>query len=376
MTRSHKFLAFAAALAFAIAPISMADAQSRSSTPSYSAPSRPSTPSYSAPSRPSTPSYSAPPRASTPAAPAASTPRRDPPAASNGGYTRPTVATPPTAVAPPPAPATAQRAQPTPNPSGFSRPAAVGVGAAAVGVGVVAATSPATASERQTPPPAQNGITAAQARSASTDTLRAYRAERESATRPPQPVARTEVRQNPVFTDARRSYGGNTDAYMRQRTIDYGSYRDRHPEVFRATQNMQPNYGIFDSNFLTGMMMGVIGTSLYDRATWMNSQQTQPWYPQYRSDLERQARDNADLRYRLDEMDREMARVRAANNHVTVSALPAGVSPSIAIAPEAVIADADDSGMHWAIWLIIGITMLALCYVGYIVYSVYGRRRI
>lgn len=237
--------------------------------------------------------------------------------------------------------------------------AVAGVGAVA-GAGAVVASQPPA----QAQPPQQGSMAHAQQRNQSLESLRAYQAERTRATNPPQPVQTQQVRRDPIFTASRQSYGGDPARYVEQRREHYYSYRDRHPEVFNATQNMRPNYGIFDTNFLTGLVMGALGTSLYDRATWMNSQTNQPWYPQYRADLERQARENADLRRRLDEMDREMTRIRneERSSDRAVAGLPAGVPAAVAIAPEAVEADAAPvaaaSGGYGWIWAILGIFML------------------
>ena len=240
---------------------------------------------------------------------------------------------------------------------------AAGAGGAAVAGTAVA--GQAQAQQQQQPPPT-NTMAQAQQRNQSLESLRAYQSERNRATNPPQPVATQQVRQDPVFASSRQAYGGDPARYVEQRRDQYYSYRDRNPDVFHATQNMRPNYGIFDTNFLTGLVMGVLGTSLYDRATWMNGQTNQSWYPQYRADLERQARENADLRRRLDEMDREMARIRSegATSAPAVTALPAGVPAALAIAPEAVEADAAavntaknqppaSTGFGWIIWLVL-----------------------
>jgi len=251
------------------------------------------------------------------------------------------------------------------NSNGYNRPGMVAAGA---GSAAVVGAAAAGQSQAQQQPPA-NAVAQAQQRSQSLDSLRAYQAERGRATSPPQPVAAQQVRQDPVFTSSRQAYGGDPARYVEQRREHYYNYRDRNPEVFQTTQNMRSNYGIFDTNFLTGMFLGALGTGLYDRATWMNGQTNQAWYPQYRADLEKQARENADLRRRVDEMDREMARIRSEGNQPAqaVSALPAGVPAALAIAPEAVEADAAavdsarakppaSGGFGWVIWLVVALS--------------------
>jgi len=316
--------------------------QSSVSSPSSSNTSRPPAPPSTGYSRPST---------------ATSAPT------TGSGYSRPSV--PPAAVTPAPQaitrPTTAS--PPTSQSSagqGYGRPGA----AATVGaVGASAAAQSQQTQERSQPTTAvqpQGAMAQAQARNMSASSLQAYQAERSRAQQPPTPVTPQQVLKDPVYANARTSFGGNPDRYWSQRTNTINNYRTAHPEVFTYSQNMRPNYGIFDSSFLTGMMVGAIGTGLHDRATWMASQQHQPWYPQYRADLEQQAKDNAELRARLDEMDREINIIRAQNKvPQQPQNLPQGVDPTMAISPEAVNADAASkinrgSGYIWA-WIIIGL---------------------
>lgn len=383
-----------------------------------SAPSAPSTPSFSRPSVPSsppaasTPSFSRPPVAAAPSAPATTpptssggwfsrpsappataarpeTPAAVPPAASSGGFSRPSVPTATTQTAPNPATV-------APSSGGFSRP---GVGTAVVGgaaVGVVggaalghAATTQPNTEQRAASEPAQrtntttqadrsgSAVTNAQQRSMSTDSYRAYQAERAAAQRPPTPVSTNEVRRDPVFTSARTTYGGDTDRYMRERQTNYSAYRRDNPQVFVITQDMRPNYGMYDSGFLTGMMLGSIGQQAQN-AAWLAAQQNQPWYPAYRADLERQARDNAELRSRMAAMDAEMATLRQNGQVRPVTSLPAGIDASVALAPEAVIADSSGSGWgFWTWFFMIGFIMLAafMAYVWLAAHGKIGRRK-
>jgi hypothetical protein len=146
-----------------------------------------------------------------------------------------------------------------------------------------------------------------------------------------------------VYTSARSSFGGNPNTYYERRTVVYNNYRSNHPDVFIINNNLRPNYGIFDSGFLTGMVMGYVGASMVSNATWMLAHQHQPWYNGYYGDLQRQAQTNAELRARLATLEAEMAAQRARGVTVspTTMALPDGVDPAMAIAPEAVNADAD-----------------------------------
>ena len=184
------------------------------------------------------------------------------------------------------------------------------------------------------------------------------------------PVASTQVRSSPVYSSASRAWGGNADTYYSRRTVVYSSYRSSHPDVFIITHNMRPNYGIYDSGFLTGMMFGYIGSSMIHNASWMYAQQSQPWYPAYRADLERQAVDNAELRAKMYAMDAEIAKLKAQGvQPQTTNSLPQGVDPAMAIAPEAVMADAPEKPSYTWLWII-----LAAIGGGVVVFFVVRRR--
>ena len=189
----------------------------------------------------------------------------------------------------------------------------------------------------------------------SSNSLNAYQAERSGSTRPPQPVAAAAVRGNPTYTNASRAWGGNVDTYYSRRTTVITTYHSSYPGVFVVSRGLYPNYGIYDSGFLTGMFMGYMGASMIHNASWLASQQSQPWYPNYRADLERQAQTNAELRDKIATMDAEIARQRASGNVAHPGTLPQGVDPAFAMAPEAVIAAAPDrsTGNPTWVWLLV-----------------------
>ena len=176
--------------------------------------------------------------------------------------------------------------------------------------------------------------------------MQAYQAERQAAKQPPMPVPKND----PVYNNVKSSFGGNVDTYYQRRTVVYHTYTTSHPDIIYINSYMHPNYGVYDSGFLTGMFMGYVGASLTQNAMWMMSQQNQPWYSSYRADLDRQALQNAELRHHMAEMDAEIAKLRAQNTQVSVNTLPPGVDASLAIAPEAVIDNQPDNTTHY-IWL-------------------------
>jgi hypothetical protein len=336
---------------------------SRPSSPSRpsAAPSRPSSgSSYSRP--PSRPAASAPSRPGTPSAqPQPAAPRvATPPPRSQSGYARPSMPT---------------QALPPQQSNRSALPSALIGGAAGAAVGSTLSqpaqadsasqsgyTRPSTSTDsarsQPAPTPPSTALNDAARRTMSTNSLEQYRKERAEAKAPPKPVNAEQVRRDPVFTETRRNYG-SVDDYMSQRSRHVQDYRQRYPEAYRYNQGMSPNYGMFDSNFLMGLMLGHLGSSSNSNAAWLNSQRDQEWYRQWRADLDRKAVENSDLKERLGRMDAEMAELRLQNANTTAPSLPAGVPGSLAIAPEAVIAaeDRDSKGISW-FWYIAGFTLL------------------
>ena len=353
MRVGNKIVGLFAASAIILSSIVIPTAANGSSTPSSSH-------SFSSPSRPSTSSSSS--GFSKPSAPSvASTP-----SSSGGGFSKPTTSAPPVASTPP-APSSNGFSKPTPAPSapvaspsnnGFSKPNSAPVSTAGNTTAPPRPAAPASA------------MATANNKAVSSSTLSAYQAERSQARQPPMPVASTQVRSSPVYSSASRAWGGNADTYYSRRTVVYSSYRSSHPDVFIITHNMRPNYGIYDSGFLTGMMFGYIGSSMIHNASWMYAQQSQPWYPAYRADLERQAVDNAELRAKMYAMDAEIAKLKAQGvQPQTTNSLPQGVDPAMAIAPEAVMADAPEKPSYTWLWII-----LAAIGGGVVVFFVVRRR--
>ena len=185
----------------------------------------------------------------------------------------------------------------------------------------------------------------AASKSMSNDSLAKYQAERASAKAPPQQVDGASLRSDPSFAATRRQYS-SVDDYMSQRTTHITVYRNSHPDVFIYTRYMYPNYGMYDSSFLMGLMLGYLGSSSTNNAAWLYSHQNDPWYPQWRADMQAQAESNAELKSKMAAMDAEIANLKAQNAKIATVALPEGVAGDVAIAPEAVIAAESLSLIH------------------------------
>jgi len=318
-----KSILLASILTFGLAAPSADFAWSKggpSSSPSYSRPATPA-PSYKAPSYtpPPAPTRWDPPKGPPAPASVPSIPKATPP-------TEHQYATPPTITTP------------------YSKP------------GATQQTTPGTAATPPAKPPtvAPNALAASSNKTMSAQSLAAYQAERSQAQHPPTKVEPSEAKNNP----AQNQYRGNMDRYMTSRTTIVNNYRTTYPQVYSYSYGLHPNYGMYDSSFLTGMVIGAFGGALIDRATWMYSHQHDPWYRNYRADLDAQAVNNADLRLKLAEMDARIAQLNAQKAApLAPTALPQGIDSSFAVAPEGMMAN-DESG-HSFVWFLVGGFILA-----------------
>lgn len=250
---------------------------------------------------------------------------------SNSGYSKPSTPNIPITTHSQPNTPTATHNQPSTPSQGYSKPS-----------------TPSTTNDtHSTPKPVNQPVTplgAASNKKISADSYKAYQAERNNASKPPQPVHATDVKNNP----ARATYQ-NTDQYMNKRTTIINNYNNTHPGWGSMGQGMSPNYGMWSNSFLTGMIMGYVGTSLLSNSMWMYSHMREPWYPSYRADLETQAANNAELKSKLAAMDVEIEKLRVQNAHpLQTNTLPENVDPALAIAPEIMMAPEEHSdGMSW-----------------------------
>jgi hypothetical protein len=117
---------------------------------------------------------------------------------------------------------------------------------------------------------------------------------------------------------------------------------------------MTPYYGHYDSGFLMGLLIGEMGSNHGSNVNWVYSHQNDPWYSQWRADLEKQAQSNAELKQKLVDMDKELTDLKTKNATVVASVLPEGVTAAAAINPDAVD-DEDENKSSWLWWSVFGI---------------------
>ncbi len=338
--RKISTIAFAMSFAFGLGTATFNIADAASPTSSYSKPSGMSG-FRSADRLPSAPAYSKP-------APSASI---APPVTNS--YSKPSAA--PTIVA---SPTTNSYSKPGTTPTatsnnGYTKP--------------VASSTPAPAYTPRVYDP-KNALSASSSKVMSNDALAAYKAERAAAKTPPQPVDIGAVKHDPAFNAATKQYG-SVDSYMNARKGTVNVYRNNHPDVYIYSSHMAPNYGAYDDSFLLGMTLGYLGSSASNNA-WMYSHMNDPWYAQWHADMLAQAQTNDDLRAKIEAQDAELARLKASGVQPTPVALPAGIDPSLAIAPEAMIANAsvdqEDSSSHIFRNIIIVFVLLIIGFIGFL----------
>lgn len=202
----------------------------------------------------------------------------------------------------------------------------------------------------------------------SRDSLQKYMQERNAFGKAPAVFDKGAVRSDPVVRQTKAQYP-KIDDYMQSRSREREAYTARHPETARYTQTMQPNYGMFDSNFLMGMLLGHwTGSSGSNNnnnaanAEWLKSQSNQEWYTHWRADLERASKENAELKSRIQDLDKQMAEIKTTTP--PVKALPDGVPSSLALAPEAMIVDAYENHSFpwgWTLFMLLlgGVALVA-----------------
>jgi hypothetical protein len=109
------------------------------------------------------------------------------------------------------------------------------------------------------------------------------------------------------------------------------------------------NFGLWSGLFL-GALLSNLGRP--ESIDFFHNNQNDPGYRQWRAEADRQAQDNADLRQRLDELDRQLAEKQGQPRNP--GALPADVPPEIAQATPSRTPDVPDEagGSSW-VWVVL-----------------------
>ncbi len=170
-------------------------------------------------------------------------------------------------------------------------------------------------------------------RQKSKESLAAYRAEQDKFKKPGTDSFKAEKYSgNPVYDKA----GGNPgfsykdhysqrDNYWRDRGMRYPSQMYKGPSSF----------GLWDAAFLYGMLALA---SRPNSAAFAYHHQNDPGYKQWRRQVEEQAKTDAELRKQLEEIDKQVAAMKAEGVKVDPSYLPKGVPPELAVSAAALAA--------------------------------------
>ena len=276
-----------------------------------------------APSVPASPGFSRPPSSS--AEPAAGIP----PSVQPGfGFSKPPSATAPAALTPP--------VQPS---SGFSKPSLAAATPTAdstpsaqpspgFGKPGSSATTAASAAPAPAPAPKLSAADAQVSRTLSGGSLAQYEKDKNRSSIPATPVdGRAFAGSNPAYAQAGNDYH-DMNTYYRARQDALRSM----PPPPSYVQQMAPNYGMMDGLML-GMLLSNMSRPGY--ADWASANRDNPDFRRWRQDADRLSADNADMRRQLADMDARMATANPGS--VAKGALPPGMSPALAIAPEAMM---------------------------------------
>lgn len=179
--------------------------------------------------------------------------------------------------------------------------------------------SPAPSRPSFRPAPSAGDLSVSRQRSSSA--LDAYRAQQNAARPPPAASSSSSYAPpsgwgrtpSPVIRPAERP------GWYSQRGWNLPSY---YPPAARS-------FGIWDGLFLWALLSNL---SRPGSAEWFHNHQNDPGYQEWRAEAERQARDNADLRARLNELDRTLA--TRAGQPVDPDYLPPDIPPAVATAAQ------------------------------------------
>ncbi len=156
----------------------------------------------------------------------------------------------------------------------------------------------------------------------SQESLERYKSEQARFKNPPQTVAGAES--NPLYQKA-KNYSG----------FDYGTHYSNRDNYYRQ-QNWQPpayafggspSSGIFSSLFLFWMLDNMSNKSV---AATAYNHSNDPGFQKWRQEAESQAKNNTELKAKLDEMDKQIKAMQGTPKDP--SYLPPGVPPEVALA--------------------------------------------
>jgi hypothetical protein len=241
---------------------------------------------------------------------------------------------------------------------GFSRPQAEAQ--PAPGAQLAGFSRPQVAAGSLSAKPPVDPFSRAASMNVSSATMQRVQADQTRAAQPAIPVSAASFRNEPIYASA-RSRWSSPGVYYEDRNSGWSSYTQHSTVVI--VQPVHPNYGVWDGMFL-GAMLANAASAEY--AMWAYSHRDSSEYQQWHAD--QQARHDAAVDEQLAALDAQVAQLQQQGvKPADPQFLPQGVSQAMAVAPEAVLADAGDamSEPHGHYWVLIAGVSLAVLATGF-----------
>jgi hypothetical protein len=220
-----------------------------------------------------------------------------------------------------------------------------------------------------TPAP-RSAADAAIARGQSKQAYTQFQAEQRQYKAPPiaAPQDTAAARQTPAW----REYGSrwnSADSYYSSRNAALqrapATVREQFENPPSYVTAGRPSYGAYAAAFLGGALLANIAQPAY--AQWAYSHSNDPGYQAWRTDMEKQAADNADLRAKLAVLDDQVNQLKAKNAPVT-QALPPDVDPALVVAPQTVLLATESPSHVWR-WVFLCVILTIMFFVACVMIS-------
>jgi TRAP transporter TAXI family solute receptor len=164
----------------------------------------------------------------------------------------------------------------------------------------------------------------------SADSLSAYKAEQSKFKQPEQKFDKTTYSSSTLYKSAPVYSGYNARTQITVRNNYYGGM-GYHPPVYYTS--FSPSYGLFDTVFMFWMIDNMNHNA--EARAMAHNYQNDPGFRQFRSDLDKQSSNNAELKAKIASMDAEMAKMK--DQPVNANYVPKGIPSEAIIAPQAMM---------------------------------------
>ncbi|MGC8660471.1 MAG: TAXI family TRAP transporter solute-binding subunit, partial [Desulfomonilaceae bacterium] len=162
------------------------------------------------------------------------------------------------------------------------------------------------------------------------ESLKAYQAEQSKFKQPAFKVDQSKYDSNPLYQKGKVYSGFDYNNYYSNRDNYYRSQGYQPPPY---AYNTAPSFGLFDSLFLFWMLDHITNRNV---AATAYNHSDDPGYKKWRQEADNLAKDNTDLKAKLDELDKQVKSM--AGTPKDPGYLPKGVPPDVALAATALAA--------------------------------------